>query len=494
MSERVPRGNDWASEAQPFPMFIEGCWVGTGRPEKNMLPVSDPENGRLLAKVPSADAADVERVLRCADRLRETARGLPTHRRIAILRRAANLIEDDAEGFAQTIACEGIKTIREARLEVQRAVETLRLCAEEARRLSGETILFDQRPGSEARSGYALREPIGIVLAITPFNDPLNLVIHKVGPAIAAGNCVILKPHEATPLSALRLAGVLEAAGVPPGMLQVITGLGHKIGDQLVADKRVRMVSFTGGRSVGERVQRVAGLKRTALELGGNCATIVLADADLEQAVARCVSGAFWAAGQNCLHVQRIFVAREFHAAFRSQLVARTLEHRFGPKLDETMDMGCLINEGSAARLEDQVTSAVQSGAQVLAGGTRQGTLFAPTLMENVPACHPLAVDEAFGPVTVVSAVFDLDEAIAAANAVDYGLHAAIFTRDLRSAHNAIERLEAGAVIVNDSTDYRIDAMPFGGTKGSGLGREGVRSTLLEMSEPKVVCFDHSAA
>jgi glyceraldehyde-3-phosphate dehydrogenase (NADP+) len=488
------QANRMVDYAVARPMFIEGRWYGADRPADRMTAVLDPESSVPLAQVPRANSADAERALAFAYRMRGTARGLPTHRRMEILRRVAALVDADHESFARTIAREGVKTIREARLEVSRAIETLSLCAEEARRLHGETILFDQRPGSETRTGYAIREPVGVVLAITPFNDPLNLVIHKVGPAIAAGNCVILKPHEATPLSALRLAGAFEAAGLAPGVLQVITGFGREIGDQLVCDRRVRMVSFTGGRAVGERVQREAGLKKTALELGGNCATIVLGDADLDRAAACCVSGAFWAAGQNCLHVQRIYVQREAYAAFRTRLVAKAAAYRVGPKLDETTDMGCLIDEASARRIEGRVRSAVAAGATVLTGGLRERSRFAPTLMEGVPANHALAVEEVFGPVTALFSVNSIEDAIERANAGDYGLHAAVFTQNLGRAHLAIRDLEAGAVIVNDSTDYRIDAMPFGGVKGSGLGREGVRSAMFEISEPKVICFDHTAA
>lgn len=356
--------------------------------------------------------------------------------------------------------------------------------------MTGETIAFDQRPGSENRLGYFVRVPIGVVGAITPFNDPLNLVAHKVGPALAAGNAIIVKPDSKTPLSALKLAEAILSSGLlPRGVLQVITGRGSEIGDALVRDPRVRMISFTGGLEVGQDILGKAGLKKIGMELGSNSPVIVMPDADLDLAVEANVSGAFWAAGQNCLHVQRLLVHDTIYEPFVARFVARTETYQVGDKLDESTDMGCLINEAAAIRVESMVEEALAAGATLLTGGKRRGTFYAPTVLENVPATCSLVRDEVYGPVTVVYRFRTLDEAIAVSNAVDYGLQAGIFTRDLQTAFHAAAELHCGGVMINESTDYRIDAMPFGGVKGSGLGREGIKFAMQEMTETKVVCF-----
>ncbi len=467
-------------------MFLNGEWVD--RPQ--YMEIRDPQDNSLIDTVPQASAADMRLAIGAAVAAAETARHWPIHQRMAVLSAAADTVTREHERFAHTIAREGIKTIREARKEATRCAETLRLSAEEARRLTGETIRFDQRPGGENRTGYTRREPVGVVGAITPFNDPLNLVAHKVGPAIAAGNAIIVKPHEATPLSALLLAQALDEAGLPAGILQVITGLGAEVGDVLVTDPRVRMISFTGGRATGETVMRRAGLKKISAELGSNSPVIVMPDAGLDCALAAIVSGAFWAAGQNCLHVQRVLVHEQVYDTFRHQFVAAAEAYRVGDKLNEATDMGPLIDEAAACRVERLVDEAVAAGATLLAGGERWGTYYAPTILENVPDHCALAQQEVFGPVTLLYRFRTLPEAIDQANGLDYGLQAGIFTRDLATAFTAIQELHCGGVMVNESSDYRIDAMPFGGVKGSGLGREGVPFAIEEMTELKVVCFN----
>ncbi len=468
-------------------MLLDGQWVDRPR----QMEIRDPQNGSLVDTVPMATVDDMRAAVDAAVAGAARARCLPTHQRMAILNRAADYIADHHEDYARTIAREGIKTIREARKEVTRCIDTIRISAEEARRLVGETIPFDQRPGSENRIGYFLREPIGVVGAITPFNDPLNLVAHKVGPALAAGNAIVVKPDSKTPLSALKLAEAVMSSGLlPRGVLQIITGRGSEIGDVLVRDPRVRMISFTGGLEVGQEIMDKVGLKKVGMELGSNSPVFVMPDADLDLAVEANVSGAFWAAGQNCLHVQRLLVHEAVYEPFMARFVASAQAYRVGDKLDETTDMGCLINEAAAQRVEAMVNEAIDAGATLLTGGTRQGAFYAPTVLENVPATCSLAKDEVYGPVTVAYRFRTLDEAIALSNAVDYGLQAGIFTRDLQTAFHAAAELHCGGVMVNESTDYRIDAMPFGGVKGSGLGREGIKFALQEMTEPKVVCFN----
>lgn len=467
-------------------MLLNGEWVD----RNEQVEIRDPQDNSLVDTVPKGSSDDMRAAIAAAVEGFEQTRRLPAHRRMDILNTAAEVIEDAHESYAQTIAREGIKTIREARKEVTRCLQTLRLSAEEARRLQGETITFDQMPGSENRTGFYLREPIGVIGAITPFNDPLNLVAHKVGPALAAGNVIIVKPDSKTPLSALKLAQAIQQADPPPGALQVITGPGREIGEVLVMDRRVRMISFTGGLSTGEAIMKSIGLKKVAMELGSNAAVIVMDDADLDRALEANVGGAFWAAGQNCLHVQRLLLHEDIYDEFKQRFVAAAKAYQLGPKLDEATDMGPLINEAAADAIERKVNRALEAGAQLLTGGKRDGTSFQPTVLEDVPDDTDLACDEVYGPVTVLYRFGTLDEAIARANDVDYGLQSAIFTNDVGQAFQAARQLNCGGVMVNDSTDYRLDAMPFGGVKGSGLGREGIRFALQEMTEPKVVCFN----
>ncbi len=467
-------------------MLLNGEWVAGER----HIEVLNPQDGSLVDTVPRATTADMDAAIEAAVSAVPAARALPIHERMRVLHAAADTLTDEHEDFAQTLAQEGIKTIREARKEVTRCVATLRISAEEARRIHGETIPFDQAPGSENRQGYYKREPVGVIGAITPFNDPLNLVAHKVGPALAAGNAVIVKPDSRTPLSALMLARALHDAGLPPGMLQVITGPGREVGQVLVSDPRVRMISFTGGLETGQAIMSQVGLKKVGMELGSNCPVIVMDDADLGKAVDLCVSGAYWAAGQNCLHVQRLLLHTDIYDAFTERFIAQASEYKTGDKLDEDTDMGPLINEAAAERIERLVNTAVDAGATLLMGGERDGAFYAPTLLADVPDECELATEEVYGPVTLLYRVTDLDTAIERANAVPYGLQSGIFTRDLKTAFDAAERLHCGGVMINDSTDYRVDAMPFGGVKGSGLGREGVRFALDEMTEPKLICFN----
>lgn len=381
------------------------------------------------------------------------------------------------------------KTIRQARKEVRRAVTTLSLSAETARAATGEMIPFDAFEGSENRKGWFTREPLGIVVAITPYNDALNLVAHKLGPALAGGNAVVLKPSPHTPLTAELLVGILIDAGMPDEIVTVVHG-DREVAAALVAAREVRLVSFTGGFATGEAIARGAGLKRLAMELGGNAPVIVFDDADLPHAVEACVSGAFWAAGQNCVGAQRLLVQRGIYEAFRERFVAATAALRAGDPSDEGTDVGPMITEDAAARAERVVDDAVRAGARVLVGHRREGAVYAPTVIEGVPLSCELWADEAFAPVVVLAAFDTEDEAIAHANEVEYALHAGTFTTDLGRALRVADRLEAGGVMINDSSDYRVDSMPFGGAKYGSMGREGVRFAYEEMTQPKVVCIN----
>lgn len=464
-------------------MLIAGRWVDTIQ----KIPVRDPFNNEIIAEVPAATETHAREALEAAGAAAEMMRRMPVHRRSGILYRTAGALKEEQEEFALLLARESSKTIREARKEVSRCINTLTHSAEEAKRITGETVPFDSFPGGENRTGYFLRDPVGVVLAITPFNDPLNLVAHKVGPALAAGNSVILKPATVTPLSAIKLAELLTANGLPPEALQVLTGSGELLGKILVPDPRVRLVSFTGGVDAGKKIHAMAGLKKITMELGSNSPVIVWHDTNIDDAAESCVSGAFWAAGQNCIGVQRIYIHERIYESFKEKFVALTENYKIGDKLDESTDMGPLITEGEAIRVERMVADAIRAGAVCLTGNRREEALFSPTVMEHVPEDSALHREEVFGPVVNLYPVSDFEEAIKKANSLAYGLHAAIFTRDINLAMKAASELRCGGVMINDSTDYRLDSMPFGGIRNSGLGREGIRFAIEEMTEPKVV-------
>jgi glyceraldehyde-3-phosphate dehydrogenase (NADP+) len=466
-------------------MLLNGQWVD----RSETIDVRDPFDNSLVDTVPKATPQDAETALAAAVRGFEITKRMTVYERAQILFKAARIISDRLPDFATTIAREGSKTIREARKEATRCVNTLTIAAEESKRILGETIPFDSFPGGEKRRGYYYRFPIGVVLAITPFNDPLNLVAHKLGPAIAAGNSVILKPATVTPLSALKLVEALLEAGLPPMAIQAITGYGSDIGDILVADERVRMISFTGGVEAGKRIAHLAGIKKIGMELGSNSPVIVWKDADMQLAVESCVSGAFWAAGQNCIGVQRLLVHRDIYDEFKTRFVARTKQYKIGDKLKEETDMGPMITETEAKRVEQWVEGAVAKGAVVLAGGKRKGALMEPTVLEKVPHNVTIHCEEVFGPTVNLYPIATMEEAIKEANSLPYGLLTAIFTSNVDIAFKAAYELDCGGVMINDSTDYRLDSMPFGGIKYSGLGREGLKFSLQEMTEPKVVCF-----
>jgi len=458
--------------------------------KESTITVLNPQDGSFVGEVHSANIADAQRAIEIAAAAAGIAKKLPAHVRMSVLNQVADALFQQKELFAQMIAREGIKTINEARKEATRCVDTLRISAEEVRRLTGETIAFDQAPGSENKFGYYKRLPLGVVVAITPFNDPLNLVAHKIGPAIAAGNAVILMPHSETPLVAKMLVELFAQTKLPEGILQLVTGRGEVIGDVLVSDPRINMVSFTGGKSVGDKILAQTGMKKVALELGSNCPAIVLADADIEHALESCIGGAFWAAGQNCLHVQRIYIQRNLYLKFSEEFIHGAKAIIMGNKLNEDTQMGPMINEKAALKVEFLVNDALSKGATLLCGGHREGAFYQPTVLTDISDSCLIAKEEVFGPVTLLYCFDDLEEGIANANNVDYGLQAGVFTQDLDLAFKVADSLECGGVMINESSDYRIDAMPFGGVKGSGLGREGVMNTIHEMTQTKTYCFN----
>ncbi|WP_394194922.1 aldehyde dehydrogenase family protein [Microbacterium foliorum] len=454
----------------------------------SLLEVLDPYNGEVIARLAQHSVDDVDEIMSRARLGATLSRDLSRFARHRILDRAARILEGRAEEAATLIVREAGKTITQARKEVQRAVTTISLSAETSRAFDGEVIPFDAYEGSANRRGWYTREPLGVILAITPYNDALNLVAHKIGPAIAGGNAVILKPSQFTPLTARFLVEVLLEAGLPDEIITVVHGDRH-VAQALVAVRDIRMVSFTGGFATGEAIARAAGLKKLAMELGGNAPVLVFADADISAAVEACVSGAFWAAGQNCVGAQRILIERSVYAEFRDRFAARTSTLRAGDPVNQSTDVGPMISVAAATNAERVVDDAVRSGARVLAGHRREGSVYWPTALENVSADCEAWSEEAFAPIVVLTPFDTEDEAVAAANSIDYALHAAAFTSDIARALRVAEALDAGGVMINDSSDYRIDSMPFGGSKYGSMGREGVRFAYEEMTQPKVTCI-----
>jgi len=451
--------------------------------------VRNPFDGSVVGEVPIFTASDIDEILVHARRGAVLGRALARHRRATILEGAARNIASDVEKFASLIVAESGKTIVQARKEVRRCVNTLKLSAEEAKRNAGEVIPFDSYEGSENRLGWFSREPLGVIVAITPYNDPLNLVAHKLGPAIAGGNSVILKPSELAPLSALALVGALVAAGLPPEIVTLATG-GADLGRAMVEAREVRMVSFTGGFSTGETIARTAGLKKLVMDLGGNAPVIVLADCEIEAAVKGTVSGAFWAAGQNCIGTQRILIERPIYERFRDAFVEATEKLVVGDPSKPETDIGPMITVAKAQQAESAVGEAIVAGATLLCGHRRVGSIYHPTVLENTPHDCRVWGEEIFAPVVTLEPFDSFEEALVVANRPDYSLHAGIFTSSLDRALEAAKRLDAGGIMINDSSDYRFDAMPFGGFKYGSLGREGVRFAYEDMTQPKVVCVN----
>lgn len=455
------------------------------------IDVLNPYDGSLVGRVTMSDPNDVEALLARARQGAALSSALPRHRRAAILEKAARLVDERYEDFARTIVREAGKTIAQARKETLRCVNTLKLSAEEAKRNAGEIVPFDAFAGSEARQGWFTREPLGIIAAITPYNDPLNLVAHKLGPAIAGGNAVLLKPSELAPFSALKLVETLVEAGLPEAVVTVAIG-GAELGRAIVSARDIRMVSFTGGFATGEAISRSAGLKKLAMDLGGNAPVIVMADCNIGQAVEGCVSGAYWAAGQNCIGTQRILVQAACYDRFREVFVAEAARLVAGDPSSEETDVGPMISEAAAERVEVAVDEAIGAGARLLCGHQRERAIYSPTVLESVPHDGRLWREEIFAPVAILERFETLGDAIGMANEPDYSLHAGIFTNNLADALEAAAGIDAGGVMINDSSDYRFDAMPFGGFKHGSMGREGVRFAYEDMTQPKVICINRA--
>jgi acyl-CoA reductase-like NAD-dependent aldehyde dehydrogenase len=463
----------------PGGAFIEGQWQNA----EMTLEVRDPQDGFVVGRVCTSTPGDVKRAIAHIRRHLQV-KDWPLRARREALEKAVLLLGEQSAQFAATIAAESSKTITEAEREVRRCIETLRLSAAASEELGGETLGFEDSLAAGAKLGWYSRKPVGIVAAITPFNDPLNLVAHKLGPALVGGNGVVLKPSERTPLSGLALVQLLLEAGVPEGRIAAIVS-GPGVSEALVTDEGVDLISFTGGPTTADRIASVAGAKKILSELGGNNATIVCADADPVAAATAIVAGAFGVAGQNCLSVQRVYAHISVFEQVLENVISGTRALRTGPKFDRATDVGPLISETEARRVEEWVAEAKGAGATLHTGGKRRGTFYEPTVLTDVPSRCRVIRDEVFGPVVSILPFIEVQDAIYAANNSEYGLQAGIFTRSIDLALAIADKLHVGAVVINETSDVRIDSMPFGGFKKSGVGREGVRHAVHEMTAPK---------
>jgi acyl-CoA reductase-like NAD-dependent aldehyde dehydrogenase len=472
-------------EFRNWPIHIGDKVVGSNSSRVIGLPY----DGTPVAEVPQFDPAMLDRAIGVASEARAVMAAMAQHERSTLLFKALALLERDLEEFARLIALETGKPIKEARGEARRATETLRASAVAARELRGEVIAMDAAPAGRGYHAFTVREPVGVVGAITPFNFPLNLSLHKIGPALAGGNTVVHKPSENTPLTALRLARLFGEAGAPTGAYNVVTGDGETIGAALVSHPLVQMITFTGSVAAGKEIRAKAGLKRVTLELGGNAAMVVEPDADVRYAAERAVVGGFSLSGQSCISVQRIYVHQDVRDEFLHLLCDRAQKLKIGHPLEEDTDISSLINEEAAQRVESWIGEAVAAGAKQALGGPRQRATVPPTVLIDVPETTRIACDEVFGPVVIVDRYRELEHAMQQANATRYGLQHAIFTRDLQKALTVSRRLHAGGIMINEIPGFRVDHMPYGGVKESGIGREGPRYAIEEMTEPKLICW-----
>jgi acyl-CoA reductase-like NAD-dependent aldehyde dehydrogenase len=466
-------------------IFLGGNWVD----KPNKIEVRNPFDNSIIDHVPKADGGDVEKALAFAERGAKVMAKLSSYERWKVLRKAADTMAARNEELGQLISKEEGKIIAEGRGEASRAVETIMGSAEEAKRLHGETVPLDADPTGSKKFGFTLRVPCGVVAAIAPFNFPLNLVCHKVGPALAAGNSVIVKPASDTPLSALKLTEILLESGLPPEGIQCITGSGGEIGDTIVKDRRVRKITFTGSREIGDRICRMAGIKKVTMELGSNSPLIIMPDANLDKVAAAVAVTGYGNAGQTCISTQRVLTSKQVYGDFLGVLKPKVEALTTGNQLDEKSKVGPMVKESEAIRVDDWINEAVSSGARLVAGGGRRGAIYTPAIVADVKPEMRISRDELFGPAVAVTPFNAIEDAIALANDTVYGLSAGIFTENVEWAMKFAREAEAGNLHVNWGPQWRVDLMPYGGLKDSGFGKEGPRYAVEEMTELKMVVF-----
>lgn len=464
-------------------MFCAGQWQD--KPET--IDVTNPYDGSLIDTVPAGDSADVDRALSTLEDGAQIMRNMPAFDRCQILRRASTIFERRVEELGHTISSEEGKILAEGNLEASRAGEVIDVSAEEARRITGEMVPLDAAPGAAGKFGFTLRVPCGIVAAITPFNFPLNLVCHKVGPAIAAGNAVIIKPATDTPLSALKLVEILLEAGLPEQAIACITGPGKSLGEAICSDRRVRKISFTGSYDVGKEICRMAGMKRVTMELGSNSPVIIMDDADLEKAARAVAATGYANAGQTCISAQRILTAEAVRGDFIDALKPLVESLSVGDQLAGETKVGPLVRQADAERVESWINEAVAEGAVLVTGGEREGSVCRPAILDCVDPRMRISRDELFGPAVAVTAFDDIDQAIRLANDTRYGLSAGVFTQDIDRAMRFAREVDSGNVHINWASQWRADLMPYGGLKDSGIGKEGPKYAVREMTEEKMI-------
>ena len=472
-----------------YKLLIDGQWVGGGTP----LEVKNKYSGETVGVVATATKEDLNTAIDAAERAEDVMADMPAYKRADILLRTAHLLREQADDLAKTIAAEAGKALKFARAEVDRAASTFTIASEEAKRLHGETIPLDAVPSGEGYFGFWTRRPVGVIAAISPFNFPLNLVAHKVAPALAAGNTLVLKPASTTPLAAVKLCQILQEAGLPAGAINLVVGSGGTVGEWLITDERVDKITFTGSPEIGKHILAVAGIKKVTLELGNTSPVVIAPDADLDFVAKRCAVGAFYNSGQVCISVQRIYSEKKVYEPFSEKFIKATEAMVVGDPLDERVDVGPMIDSKEVDRIESWVKEAQGAGAKIVTGGKREGNVYYPTVLTNVEPDMKVIAEEVFAPVASVISSDDFESALHQANDSKFGLQVGVFTKDIDRMLRAIKKLNFGGVIVNDTPNFRADHMPYGGNRQSGLGREGVKFAMEDMTNIQLVAIRTSS-
>ncbi|WP_226576554.1 aldehyde dehydrogenase family protein [Halobacillus litoralis] len=468
-----------------YKLFINGEWVDTNEKQE----VLNKYTQKTYAQVAKASEKEVDQAVGAASYAYKNHQMSP-YKRFEILKRVSELLKENKESLAQNITHEAGKPLKQARTEIDRASQTFELAAEEAKRIHGEGVPVEAAPGSENRMAFTIKVPVGVVGAISPFNFPINLVAHKIAPAIAAGNAVVLKPASKTPTSALKLAELFEEAGLPEGFLNVVVGSGSTVGNQMMKDPRINLYTFTGSAEVGLKLKQNTGLNKLVLELGNNSPVIIDKEADIEAAAENVAAKSFAFAGQVCISVQRIYVHEEVREEFQQKFINAIESLKIGDPNDPETDVGPMISEDEAERAEEWVQEAKGSGAQILYGGKREGALLYPTILTDVQPDMKVVCEEIFAPVVSILPFTDIKECIEAVNESDYGLQGGIFTQNIDTAFYAAKNVEVGGLMINDSSQYRVDLMPYGGVKDSGSGKEGPKYTIEDMTEERLIVMN----
>jgi glyceraldehyde-3-phosphate dehydrogenase (NADP+) len=463
-------------------IYVAGRFVKTNRE----LKVINPFNGELVATTYLAGQQELGLAISAALAARQSMKELPSYKRSEVLMHIRNRLSEHREEFGRTLMLESGKPIRYALGEIDRSIQTFTVAAEEAKRLPGEHLSLDWTPAGERKEGIVKYFPVGVVAGISPFNFPLNLAVHKIGPAIASGCPIILKPSSTTPLSTLLLAQIIDETGLPEGSVSILP-MDRETGNRLVTDPRIALLSFTGSPEVGWKMKADAGKKKVVLELGGNAGVIVTETADLDLALSKCLIGAFSYSGQVCIHAQRIYVHRGLFPGFSNRFIDLVKGIKTGDPASPETEFSSMIDEANAIRVEKWVNEALQGGARLLCGGSREGSLYTPTVLTNTNESMKVCSEEVFGPVVTLESYRDFNEAVSQMNNSRFGLQAGVFTNNLAEMDSAFSDLEVGGVIINDVPTFRVDHMPYGGVKDSGQGREGVKYAMMDMLEARIL-------